>query len=269
MGIGSQRLKNILPWFWVTTIVIIVVLLVLRFFDPITLGRIHTEHTYFRVPTDAATNGQLYSDRWGSGNWWITGLYVLLWVVPFSAMFMIANTTSKQRGAPLYFHMITTMLLLLAITSLLIYYIVLWVNANGDPLTSSLNIANDYRYCCIDAFRAVDVSCPNHASATPCDYIVPPLMESELRVNGDFLVRFWFTLALFLLFILDLVMTFLINTYIRDWDKTLMSSDATDDMLGEPLIGNSIYSTTATATTTIPIKGRIAPMRQKVKLRLL
>ena len=104
---SMERLKRLIPWYWLVIIVTVVVLMVLRFYDPIALGRLQTEHTYFRNPTDSATNGQLHSQRWKTVNWWVTGLYALLWLVPFGAMYMLATTKRVGNGGPRYFHIIS------------------------------------------------------------------------------------------------------------------------------------------------------------------
>ena len=121
----------------------------------------------------------------------------------------------------------------------MIYYVVLWVNANTPPSSGqdSTNVANDPRYCCIVAFRNADPTCPNNPFSTTCNAIVPPLLESELRVSGDFQVRFWFTFVLWALFIIDMIMTFLTISYMRD-----IEANNNDSELEDPLLSTTIES---------------------------
>lgn len=223
-------------YLWTLSIFLVAVLLVFRAADTLHVGRLNTEYTAFPDPANAATNGVIFSQRYRTFNYWATSLLGLLWLIPFSAMLMLAFITYKRTDlATWYFHLVVLVLLLVVTTALVIYYIVLWARANvapSDPRYVEGNIANDARWCCVAANRdgaALTSTCPNKDPGTTCGAIVGGLTLADLVVNPDFLFRFWFLVGIWALAIVDLVLTVWLTSSLPQPTTTTTTKDEKDE----------------------------------------
>ena len=194
----TWRLDRVIWWFWLYIAFFTAVMLIFRFWSPTAAN---FEHTY-QLGTPPGT---LRSQRWS----WLfvrEGLYVLLWLVPLSAAFMIGK---PGEGAATTVHIV--LLLFLGIWFLLVTSVGIhdWATANPDPTDpadagkSLRNPATDLRWCCV-YFGVPGVPCINTA---PCN---PAVGAADLTVDPSFLFTFWYGVVLLVLMAFDFFFTVLV-----------------------------------------------------------
>lgn len=157
-----------------------------------------------------ASPGTLQSQRW-TFYFWVIALFVSIWIVPLTLAFALDDT----KGAPgkgngiffwrIIFHLVLVALLLLWYTSVFIYGITLWANANVANAGNVWNPANDPRWCC------VYYNLENHDSspAFPCVNTAPcsPGVSADMLVtNPVFLFTLWFGFVFIVVLIVDLML---------------------------------------------------------------
>lgn len=209
-----RRIKTATWYFWLYIAIFTATMLIFRFYSP--TAQIY-RHTY-EISTPPGT---LVSDRW-SFDFVLESLFVLLWLIPISAGFML---TFPGIAAPTTIHLITLVLLGIWYMVALGFGIYDYVNANGTAPENYLNPANDPRWCCV-YFNLPGAPCVNTVAC------VPGVGADMLTVNGTFLFRFWFNVVLILFIVFDFFYTLLV--YKRATNDFLKESEV--DSLYNPLM---------------------------------
>ena len=150
-------------------------------------------HTYFKNP---GMPGVLTSDRY-KFNWVITMLTIVVHVVILLSIYCMIIYRHDYGCNILWFGLIILFfgLLLFIIAAYSIQY------SNCNHPTDPDNICNDLKWCCVN-FNNPANKCPN---SIPC---IPPITQSDLTPNLDFLNLFWYNVTiagLYLLFILIII----------------------------------------------------------------
>lgn len=165
------------------------------------------EYTFQRP---IASPGTVQSQRW-SFDFWVTVLYVTVWVVPITLAFAIEDTSGRvdDRGT-IYFwrhfaHMAIVSILLLWYASVFIYGLTQWAKANSSASDNYHNQANDPRWCCVYynlVDHAMDPSFPC-VNTMPCS---PGVSVDMLVTNPWFLYQLWFSFIFIIVFLVDLML---------------------------------------------------------------
>lgn len=207
---GSRVLRAV-TWGWVFVWIFSIAVLPFMFYVPAATVFRHTYET-------SAPPGTLVSDRWNF-EFWVVGLYVLLWLIPLSFAFMLGAPYSAGRRV---FHLILITLLFIWYTVLLVIGAVQWANANKTDVDNYDNPANDDRWCCV-YFNLPGAPCVNTA---PC---VPGVGAGDLTVDHVFLMQFWYNVVLMLAVVVD---------YVYVWFVLKRAVDIAMRESAEPLMDN-------------------------------
>jgi hypothetical protein len=155
--------------------------------------------TYQLAPT-----GTLQSRLW-SFHFWVTSLFVVLWLIPLTLAFAIDDTkgTMRDDGTPIFprqvFHIVVSILVLLWIFSSFVVESTYLGTANVGTVENAWNPANDKRWCCV-YYLAAPSACYVNA---PCSV---PVGASNLAIDRDFIYQWSFHLVTILLLIATLVL---------------------------------------------------------------
>lgn len=213
---GKYYLVRARTIMWAFFWIFVVILIVFRFYSPSAATFIHTYQT-------STPPGTLVSERW-KWDFWSESLYVLSWLIPASLAFMI--DARKSRGRRI-FHQIVLILLFIWFTVQLAWGIADWTNANKSDTSNYDNPFNDDRWCCV-YFNLPGAPCVNTMA---CD---PGVGAGDLKPNGVALYRFWFNIVLWILVIVDFVLTLTVwlnaaritTRLFVDMEQPLMSNKA-------------------------------------------
>jgi len=139
--------------------------------------------------------GTLVSKRW-SFDFWVVGLYTLLWLVPLTAALGISERREPWR---LTLHNVVTLVLLLWLAAVFIVGCVDWASANSADASNFYNRANDPRWCCV-YFNLPGAPCVNTVACTPGVAI------GELVTDPSFLFQVWMTFVFIALLLVDVIL---------------------------------------------------------------
>ncbi len=190
-------LRNVVSALWVLTGVLLVLTLVFQAYYPV--ARIF-KHTFF----ESVPPGLLISERFGTLDWWMTALFSLAIIMLFWVGFMIANW--KIRWPKVIGLILSVLLTLWWITCFIIF---MFFMANTNLLAEPNNPGNSYQYCCAPEHFPFITTCPNFP-ADPCS---PPTTQADLRINGDIMIAFTYTIILALSHIAYIILIVLMMTY--------------------------------------------------------
>lgn len=142
-----------------------------------------TPYTYFLNP---GSPGVLFNLRWTVDYplffvYMAQGFYC--WVLFFNMRAIADYRSSLSSSVALFI----TILAIGLNAVMLVFLGIAWTSANVDG--QAFNPANDPRYCCVYYANPAN-ACPNTVAC------VPPVAPSDLRVNTDFLIMFWFTVCI-------------------------------------------------------------------------
>jgi hypothetical protein len=166
------------------------------------------DYTYQRP---IGTPGVLQSQRY-SFYYWVTALFVTVWVVPLSLAFALDDTKGKAsgtKGPPMFWriivHIVLVALLLMWYVAIFIYGLTLWANANGTGPGNVWNPANDPRWCCVyynleNHATSPEFPCVNTA---PCS---PGVDATMLATNPVFLYQLWFGFIFIVALVVDILL---------------------------------------------------------------
>ena len=164
-----------------------------------------SQYTYFN--NQIAPSATVFSERWDL-QWFFQGSLIFLWLVTFSAAFMMGYYRLRW---PKILHIIVTTILIIWFLVMIGFSVYYLIKAN-DPAFPN-NPANDIHYCCV--YGAIHPECPNNPSGSTCPFIIG---SGDLKVNGDFLIDFWFKIVYAIFMIIDIIFAML---YIR-WARQTM-----------------------------------------------
>jgi len=188
-GKGSYRLTQTRAFFWGYIWILVIVLLTFRLYSP----SAHTfEHTY----QTSTPPGTLSSQRWG-WDFVSESFYVLAWLIPMTAAFMVDAPVSRGRRT---FHLAVLVLLCIWFTVQLVWSSVDWSKANDFDPGNFYNPFNDDRWCSI-YFALPGAPCVNIVA------FVPGVGAGDLNPNPVALYRFWFNVVLLVAVVLDFALT--------------------------------------------------------------
>jgi len=148
------------------------------------------KHTYFENPGNP---GVLTSDRY-SFNWVITMLTVIINVSLITFIFFMVIFRNNFGCGITWF--ILYILFFALLVFIIIAYGLQYSHCNGPNEVD--NMCNDPKWCCVHFTNPLN-QCPN---TIPC---APPITQSDLSPNQDFLALFWTLVvlgALYFIFIL-------------------------------------------------------------------
>lgn len=186
-------LSEIRKGFWAYIFVFWAVLIVFQFYAP---SANTFAYSYTLNPV-----GQLTSQRW-TVPFFISGMYVLLWTVPITMAFLLADPKQFARQV---FHLVIVAVLGVLLLLAFISNIVDLVRANTQ--TANFNPANDNRWCCV--FPS-EPSCETNLGC-------PGVTAADLSTNGTFHWQMWFGFVFFLTLIIDLIL--LLTIIMPSFDK--------------------------------------------------
>ena len=195
----TQQYKNAL--LWVTTF-LSVILLSYQVADWSLMATVNTGRTWFRFQSPMAEIGELQSENLLTFNWWLTSSFYLLQLVPLSAFIALAvsnvSNPQKQFKGTVTAHMVIGAIMTLGLFAMLILLSVHLGLSNNPPdkNLAGTNLANDPRYCCVEAYAMVDENCPNYVPMGAPISCANPLTPSELRIPGAFWIRFFALVAI-------------------------------------------------------------------------
>jgi len=136
--------------------------------------------------------GTLMSDRWDR-NFWFTASFVLLWLIPVTAGFMVDGPLKDWRRI---LHIITVVLLWIYFMVVLGFWSYDYATANHSTSGNARNQANDPRWCCVN-YNVPGSKCLNTVGCTP------GIGQADLIINPLFLFMFWYNFILILFLITD------------------------------------------------------------------
>lgn len=186
-------LNQIRKGFWAYIFVFWAVLIVFQFYAP---SANTFAYSYTLNPV-----GQLTSRRW-TVPFFISGMYVLLWTVPITMAFLLADPKQFARQV---FHLVVVAVLGVLLLLAFVSNIIDLVTANGA--SAGFNPANDNRWCCV--FPS-DPSCETNLGC-------PGVTAADLSTNGTFHWQMWFGFVFFITLIIDLIL--LLTIIMPSFDK--------------------------------------------------
>lgn len=152
------------------------------------------ESTYQRPITNPGT---LQTQRW-TFPYWISCLFVTIWIPPLTLAFALEDTkgaesTSPKGGVRFWrqmLHLAVVALLILWYCAIFIYGLTLWSGANGTGPGNWQNPANDPRWCCVWYGLADHATNPGFpcVNVAPCS---PGIDATMLTVSAVFLFQLW------------------------------------------------------------------------------
>ena len=156
------------------------------------------QHTYFGSPS---MYGVLQSDRLHSLYSYMISAYA--WLIPL--MFLLLSIMIEWKKRWLKIFAIIYVVVLLVVFVCIGGANIAYASTANDP-SEPRNPANSDRMCCVSEFYTTYSGCRNFDSASPeCN---PPIILSELKVNGAFVVQFLASVVTIVFLALQLVFLF-------------------------------------------------------------
>lgn len=205
-------------------------------------------HTYFGSPS---MFGVLQSDRLHSLYSFMISAYA--WLIPLMFLLLSIMIEWKKRWLKIFaiIYVVVLLVMFVCIGAANIAYAAT-ANDPSDPR----NPANSERMCCVPEFYTTYSGCRNFDSASPeCN---PPIILSELRVNGAFVVQFLASVVTIVFLALHLVFLFQLLGIV---DKLLASmaggGGAAAARSKDDDEDNADYTSLPTASTNPGINNRV------------
>lgn len=204
---------------WIYVFLFWLIALIFLFFTPTAANFTHS----FQLSNPPGT---LVSRRW-TFEFFVVGLYVLLWTIPITAAFAISDPEAKTQWRPA-FHTGVTIVLLLWLVAVFLVGCLDWANANKTDPSNYHNRANDKRWCCV-YFNLPDTPCVNTVACSP------GVAAAELTTDPEFLFQLWFTFVFIVILFIDLIIFgCVVNPAIRRVQEEANSTAMTEPLMPEP-----------------------------------
>ncbi len=206
-----MKLATIRAYVWVYILLAMIVFAVFEFWVPTSAD---FEYTFQRPISHPDS---LQSQRW-SLYFVLTGLSIIFVAGPISLAFAMEDHrglwTADHNGDTaikfwrIWFHVGVTAMVGIFFLVTSVYLVVLRIRANAVNPGNYHNPANDPRWCCVHytliTADTPSFPCYNTAGCTP------GVSELQLDVNPIFQFQMWYTIGLFLVCVVDLLMTLML-----------------------------------------------------------